>query len=364
MLKQAPVVYVPTEPEGDGVAMPSLLSLVVHGAIVGFILLSHQIPEVVQPAGLETTLVSQSELAQMQADALASASSNNTGITANANSSSNNSTSVDVTLDASSPPQDNSVSEMVRRSVSVFTRSDNPPDGQPSEYGVSGGSSDDVILDNGFDREAYAEELARKQANHDEAREAFERQLESEIQAEQQAYEEYLQAQYEAEQARLKELRKAQANPEKVDKPERVETQYSPKPRPKADGGGKTQSFSLGDGSPASETSSKSSGSPSRSAGSSGSSGGGKSESTLAGELKRILQPRVDSATPAGLSRQTVSVSIRVDGSGNVTSVSVSSGNAGLKSAIEGAVRSASPLRPFVGTDYTSATISLTIQAK
>ncbi|PNK59886.1 hypothetical protein [Psychrobacter sp. FDAARGOS_221] len=68
MLNRAPNVYTPVEPEDNGVALPVVLSLVVHGAILAFIVLSHHIPKIKTPPAIETSIVTPEQLAQMQAD--------------------------------------------------------------------------------------------------------------------------------------------------------------------------------------------------------------------------------------------------------------------------------------------------------
>ena len=68
MLNRAPSVYVPVEPEDNGIALPAILSLIVHGSILAFIALSYQVPKIEDNQAIETTIITPEELASLQAD--------------------------------------------------------------------------------------------------------------------------------------------------------------------------------------------------------------------------------------------------------------------------------------------------------
>lgn len=68
MLNRAPNVYVPVEPEDNGIAIPAVLSLIVHVAILLFIVFSHRIPDLDKPEPIETTLITPEELAAFQSN--------------------------------------------------------------------------------------------------------------------------------------------------------------------------------------------------------------------------------------------------------------------------------------------------------
>lgn len=70
-MNQAPSVFVPTTPEGDGITVPTILSLLVHGLIVGFIIYTNQTPDLDVPTSIETTMVSPEQLAEIQGQILA-----------------------------------------------------------------------------------------------------------------------------------------------------------------------------------------------------------------------------------------------------------------------------------------------------
>lgn len=68
MLNRAPNVYIPIEPEDNGIAIPAVLSVIVHVAILAFIIFSHRIPDLEEPEPIETTLITPEELAAVQSN--------------------------------------------------------------------------------------------------------------------------------------------------------------------------------------------------------------------------------------------------------------------------------------------------------
>lgn len=70
-MNNAPVVYVPTEPESNGIKLPMLLSLLAHGIGFGVLLYTYQLPVLDTEGNIETVMVSPEQLADMQAQILA-----------------------------------------------------------------------------------------------------------------------------------------------------------------------------------------------------------------------------------------------------------------------------------------------------
>ncbi|MEJ6068223.1 energy transducer TonB, partial [Psychrobacter sp. 16-Bac2893] len=65
-MHKAPTVYVPTEPEGNGLTLPTLLSLLAHGLVIGILIYTYQNMDVETAGSIETTMVSPEQLAEMQ----------------------------------------------------------------------------------------------------------------------------------------------------------------------------------------------------------------------------------------------------------------------------------------------------------
>lgn len=70
-MNNAPAVYVPTQPEGNGLTMPMLFSLLAHSLVIGLLVYSYQNAEVEMVGSLETVMVSPEQLAEMQGQILA-----------------------------------------------------------------------------------------------------------------------------------------------------------------------------------------------------------------------------------------------------------------------------------------------------
>ena len=67
-MSRMPSVYIPVEPEGNGLGMPLLFSVLIHAGIIGFVFFTHRVPDMDIPASIETSIVTPEQLAAMQAD--------------------------------------------------------------------------------------------------------------------------------------------------------------------------------------------------------------------------------------------------------------------------------------------------------
>lgn len=67
MLNRAPSVYVPVEPEDNTLTLPIVLSVIVHVALLAFIIFSHRVPNLDDKQPIETSIVTPEELATLQA---------------------------------------------------------------------------------------------------------------------------------------------------------------------------------------------------------------------------------------------------------------------------------------------------------
>ena len=107
MLNRAPNVYVPVEPEDNGIAIPAVLSLIVHVAILVFIVFSHRIPDLDKPKPIETTLITPEELAAVQSNIASNReamAAQNNAQTGGANSAASGSTNQNTSRDISARP--------------------------------------------------------------------------------------------------------------------------------------------------------------------------------------------------------------------------------------------------------------------
>jgi TonB family protein len=71
IMHNGPAVYVPTQPEGNGLTLPTLLSLLAHSLVIGLLVYNYQNTEVDMTDSIETVMVSPEQLADMQGQILA-----------------------------------------------------------------------------------------------------------------------------------------------------------------------------------------------------------------------------------------------------------------------------------------------------
>lgn len=293
MLKRAPSVYVPVEPEDNGVALPALLSIVVHGAILAFILFFHRVPTLDTVDTIETSLVTPEELADIQSNIIAnrsalaaenerSSASMEDSFSDDYNDASSVATQSESRSTRLSSPRD--ISAPIRRSTQtpVFERSDEPAD----EF--------DMPENNGLD-----EEVIEERRTFDEAQAAYERQLEEEMQREMDAA---------ADNAKS-------AKPTKSSKPV-------------------SETF------PAAGKNSGANGGAS-----------GKSKGQIANELLNYIKPKWNPDKKFVGTK--ITAYITVDDNGNVLTVTTNAQDKELGDSLIAAIRQASPLTPIAGSGYT-----------
>ncbi len=289
------------ETSNDNLLLPALLSVLVHGLVVVALLFVRVPPPIATPTGIETSLVSADELAEINGLLQAAAD----------NSASANATSA--------------------------------PSLQLQAYNA------DLAR-----REAeYQAQIAAFAAEQDRAAAQAVAQLEAE-----------LAAQYAEEQAKLEEARAAYANQDEIIKENQAQLEKARQARDEAivkqeqeskDSGGKKVSISAGSTNN-SETSSNSSGDKGSTSSSGASSGSNKAsiQAAVTAHIKRYWQPIGDKGR--------LSASIRVDAGGNVLSVSVSGGTEAQRKTLESAIYAASPITPIVGTEFRSFSPQFIIQ--
>lgn len=307
-MHNAPAVYVPTEPESNGLTLPTLLSLLAHGLIIGILVYNYQTTEVKTAGSIETVMVSPEQLAEMQEQILANRAAANT---MPMNSSTSDSSS-------NAQPQVSSVStqttsQTTSQRVPIFTRSEEPA-GQPIL--MSEDHQQHLLEQN----QEYERKMAEWAAQLDESA------MEELDQVDQSKRDQLIE-----EQKRLGEFRQKQNNPPKIKRPTASDRNIEID----TDGSGNAgKNFSLSDGqstvSGDTSTSSISKGS-SRSA-----SGGsrGASNSEIINLIKRNYTP----PTAARGSTQRATLIITVNANGDVVNVTVSGPDSTVNEAAKQAV--------------------------
>lgn len=295
-MHNAPAVYVPTEPESNGLTLPTLLSLLAHGLVIGILVYNYQTTEVETAGSIETVMVSPEQLAEMQGQILANRAAASAMQMDSSTSDSSSSAQPEISGSSSSaqnPSQPNS------QRVPVFTRSDEPAS-QPMLM------SEEQHQRLREQNQEYERRMAEWAAQLDESA------IEELDQVEQDKREQMIE-----EQKRLGDFRQKQNNPPKIRRP----TANDRNIQIDTDGSGNAgRTFSLSDGqstiSGDTSTSSTSKGS-SRSA-SSGSRGASNSE--IINLIKRNYTP----PTAARGSTQRAILTITVNENGDVINVTAS----------------------------------------
>ena len=128
-MNNAPLVYIPTPPDSDGLTLPTLLSLLAR-IVIGLLIYTYQQPSLETSGAIETTMVSPEQLAEMQAQILSNRAAAQAASQANSTLPAETSESTASTAStASTPPtapSESATSSSQR--VPVFMRSDDAAD--------------------------------------------------------------------------------------------------------------------------------------------------------------------------------------------------------------------------------------------
>lgn len=296
-MHKAPVVYVPTQPEGNGLTLPTLLSVLTHGLVIGILIYTYQNTEADTVQSIETVMVSPEQLAEMQGQILANRAAAASAMQAESS--------------ASSESFNGSVSQSNSQRVPVFTRS-NDPASQPM---LMSEEQHQRLFEQNQD---YERRMAEWAAQLDESM------TEEHGQVEQEKKEQLIE-----EQKQLGDFRNKQNNPPKItrsndtDKNLKIETGSPDRKLSLSEDGESTLSGDTVTSSTA-KGSSRSTSSGSRDA----------SNSEIINLIKRNYNPPI----AAKGSTQYTTLTITVNTSGNVTNVSVSGPDSAVNEAAKQAV--------------------------
>ncbi len=307
-MNNAPAVYVPTQPEGDGLTMPTLLSLLAHGIILGVLIYTYQTPTLEIAGSIETTMVTPGELAEMQGQILA----NRAAAAEQAANASSAAAQMQMNESDSSDRSDPNTAQTSSQQEPVFTRSDEP--------------ASRPMLMSEEQHQKRLEQMAEYNRNIAEAAAALDGT---------QALEEFQQQQEDERIEENKELRdfRAKANNQpRVNKPTRGDRNIDIELGGSSNAG---KTFDLADGQ-STVTGGSSSATNNKSSGSSR----GASNSEIVNLIRRNYSPPVG----AKGSTQRTTLSITVSANGDVMSVSASGANEAVNEAAKQAVRSAGRL--------------------
>lgn len=330
-MHNAPAVYVPTEPESNGLTLPTLLSLLAHGLIIGILVYNYQNTEVEMTGSIETVMVSPEQLADMQGQILA----NRAATQAQAASANSNAAVVTQANESNRHDANQNSSQSSSQRVPVFTPSDATA-GRPL---LMSAEHHQRLLERNREYEQQMAELAE--------------QLDESMAEKHDAVEQDKRDEQIESQQRLQEYRNKPNDSLRINRPTATDKNI----KINAGSSGKELSL-LEDGQPTI------SGSTSSQSSNTGNRGSSKSKKQYINGI--VSQIKNSFVFPKNTYGQTVKLIIEVDRSGNVTSVTVSPKSGGsdvAQAAAITATNQASPLDidPDNFEDYKEIQVTVTI---
>ncbi|MGP5525690.1 energy transducer TonB [Psychrobacter celer] len=307
-MHNAPVVYVPTEPEGNGLTLPMLLSLLAHGLVLGILIYAYQHTDVETAGSIETVMVSPEQLAEIQGQILANRAAAAEAMQTDSSTNGISSTLPPQTFDSGSTSQ--STDQPNAQRAPVFTRSDDP-------------ASAPILMS-----ETQHQRLLEQNQEYERRMAEWAAKLDEAVLEEHEAVEQDKKKQLIEQQRRLDEFHEKQNNPPKITRP--TPTDRNLKIDTSGSGSaGKTFDLSEGqstaDSKPASTRS---------------------SASASADDFKNSIAAKIQRNLKAPLETQgiTAKVALRLDNQGNVLSAKATGANSAVNDAAEKAAFAASPL--------------------
>ncbi len=314
-MHKAPTVYVPTEPEGNGLTLPTLLSLLAHGLVIGILIYTYQNMDVETAGSIETTMVSPEQLAEIQGQILANRAAAASAM--QAESGSNSSATPTEAFDSSVPPNP---SQSNTQSVPVFTRSNES-------------SSAPMLMS-----EEQHQRLLEQNQDYERSMAEWASQLDESVLEEHEQIEKEKKQQLIEEQKTLGDFRNKQNNPPKIKRPTATDRNIEINT---GSSGSSGQNLSLSNDGQSSLSGDSSTSSPSKGNSRSASSGSrGASNNEIINLIKRNYSP----PTAAKGSTQRATLTITVNASGNVINVTASGPDEAVNEAAKQAVLSTGSL--------------------
>lgn len=308
-MNHSPSVFVPIEPESNGLTLPTFLSIWAHGLIIGLLIYNYQNTEIETSGTLETVMVSPEQLADMQGQILANraAAASASEMTDNASQAFSDEA---FTANSSSMPQSSS-SRSNPQQTPVFTYSDDPAS-QP-------------MLMSEEQHQQRVEQMQEYRRNMEETAALLDNTiLEERSEIDDQRRDELLK-----ERQRLQELLRKESNPVRINKP------TSSKRNVETTSSSSGKNYNILDGSSTDYNDSTTSSTASGSSRSAASGRRGSSNSEIANLIRQHYSP----PSAAKGSTQLATLTITVNANGDVLTVSASGTNEAVNEAAEQAVR-------------------------
>ncbi|MEC5210474.1 hypothetical protein RCH20_001550 [Psychrobacter sp. PL15] len=317
IMNNGPAVYVPTQPEGNGLTLPTLLSVLAHGLVIGILIYTYQHTEIETAGSIETVMVSPEQLAEMQGQILANRAAASNG------SQTDSSLSGAVNNEPLNPNDNNNTApnngQTSSQRAPVFLQSDNPSDSY----------NEAPILMSQEQEQRFIEQSEEYERNLDEWR----AQQDAVTLERLERVEQNKQSNLEEEREKLKEFRNKKNHPPKIERPNssqrniEIDTGSS-------GSGGKNYNLSEGQSTLSGDTATSSTAKGSNRSASNGNSGASNNE--IITLIKRNYNPPI----AAKGSTQRATLTITVNANGDVVTVSTSGPDNAVNEAAKQAVLS------------------------
>ncbi|WP_227669935.1 cell envelope integrity protein TolA [Psychrobacter sp. N25K4-3-2] len=311
-MNNAPAVYVPTQPEGNGLTLPTLLSLLAHGLVIGILIYTYQNTEVETVGSLETVMVSPEQLAEMQGQILANRAAAASAMQADSGTSGSFSDMPENTVDGSASIQNPNQPNSQR--VPVFTRSDDP-------------ASRPMLMS-----EEQHQRLLEQNQEYERNMAEWAAQLDESVVEEHNQVEQDKRQQLIEEQKQLRDYRNKQNNPPKITRPTATDKNLK---IDTGSSGSANKNFSLSEDGESTLSGDSSTSSTAKGSSRSASSG---SRGASNGEIINLIKRNYSPPTAAKGSTQRATLTITVNASGNVVNVSASGPDSAVNEAAKQAV--------------------------
>ena len=309
-MNHSPSVFVPIEPESNGLTLPTFLSVLAHALVIGLLIYNYQNTDIETSGTLETMMVSPEQLADMQGQILANRAAAASASEMN-DSASQAFSDEAFTANSSSMPQSSS-SRSNPQQTPVFTYSDDPAS-QP-------------MLMSEEQHQRRVEQMQEYRRNMEETAALLDNTiLEERSEIDDQRRDELLK-----ERQRLQELLRKESNPVRINKP------TSSKRNVETTSSSSGKNYNILDGSSTDYNDSTTSSTASGSSRSAASGSRGTSNSEIINLIKRNYNPP---ASAKGAT-QRATLTITVNASGKVVNVSASGPDSAVNEAAEKAVMS------------------------
>lgn len=342
-------VFVPVEPAHNGIVLPLLLSVLIHGLIALLVLWLHRLPDLDSTPAIQTQLISPEELSQIQGQIMANRDAAQAAALQDSSTAATSASNVQVSPDTQMQTNSNRYSQndnYLGQGEQIFTPSHRPAD----------------IYDDNY-RYDYQQKIQEQRRQYEQDMAEFASQLDAQIQAEMQAQANAQKQRNQEQIARIEAFKQAERQQDHITEKNRRELQQARQQNDNnTQAAQSTNSYDLGsDGKlqagadriaagGTSSSSSRQSGGSSRSIAS--------FKNAIVSKIQQNFHPPVESQNKTSV------LTLRIGSDGSVTSATATGADSRVNDAAEKAAYAASPLPIDTSNPQAFSNIRVTIRGQ